>query len=193
MKKFFTLILALLIGGFVFAERPPMYAGGNLGYETFAYEDWFRTHTFGIEPHFGFRPIPNHREMGFEAAVKHAFKRSRKFEGANLDSSCTSFLTRFVYDFKPLSSMEKLNFFVEGGLGLGCINYKYYSGDSDGGSNYSYSYSFTWEGKDTFLVMPVGGGARYQILEHLEAVAQAELGLGKLMSFDIMAGVNYEF
>ena len=195
MKKFLTVLMVLFIGGLAFAERPPMYAGMIMGFDYYHYNDWFDygMGSFGIEPHFGIRPISANRNMAFEAALKHAFKRTKKEDGMKLEGSCTAFIPRFMYDFKPLEQMNKLNFFVGGGIGIESVKLKAY-GDSSGGNSY-YSYGIDWsvEGKDTFVFFETDAGARYQIRDFLEAEARTEIGLGKLMSFSLSAGVNFKF
>ena len=182
MKKLVAILVAMMICCSAFA-RMPMYAGGGAGFDGYSY-DSAGFGTLALEAHFGLRPIDGLEALAFEGGLKFAFEDKDTYEDhSTIKASCTELITRAIYDFKPLSAMPALNFFVSGGVGIQFINYKWESKETKS----------WWEGKETFLSIPVGGGVKYQFMDNLEGVVQSEIGLGEALEFYLAAGVNYKF
>ena len=181
MKKLVAIIFATMICCAAFA-RVPMYAGGLFGFDGYAY-DSANFGTIGIDAHFGFRPIDDLQNLAFEGGLKFVFEDKDKLEDdSTVEGSGIELITRAIYDFKPLSSMPELNFYVSGGIGIQFIQFRWEG-----------KYGSWAEGDETFLSIPVGGGLKYKINDNLEALAHVELGLGKAFEFYLAVGINYKF
>ena len=175
MKKLLIIVFAMLIGSFAFAERPPMYAGGVIGLDTYGYGGESIT-AFGMEPVFGIRPLPL-KNMGFELGLHISFPATHDYGGYSLKTSYWGMSTKYFYDFKAFSALPKMNAVVYGGLG-------FISAKEKGKYSSGTAFEFT---------MPLGGGLKYQFLEHLEGVFKTELIICDYWGFNILTGVNYTF
>jgi hypothetical protein len=175
MKKLLIIVFAMLIGSFAFAERPPMYAGGVIGLDTYGYGGE-RAAAFGMEPVFGIRPLPL-KNMGFELGLHISFPAKHNYKGYSYKTSYWGMSTKFFYDFKAFSALPKMNAFVYGGLGFISAKEK---------DEYGY-------GTDFEFTSPIGAGLKYQILDHLEAVLKTEVIVCEYWGFNILTGVNYTF
>ena len=181
MKKLVAIFIAMMICCAAFA-RMPMYGGALMGFDGYSY-DSAGFGTFAIEAHYGLRPIDSVENLAFEGGLKFVFEdKDTLSDKTTMKASGVEIITRAVYDFKPLSALPELNFFVSGGIGIQFIDWRW-----DG------VYGSWAEGKETLFSLPVGGGVKYQILDNLEGVLQTEVGLGEALEFYIAAGVNYKF
>lgn len=194
MKKFFITLTVLFIGCAMFAqeslapkakkERMPMYVGASMGFDSYSPCDFYRVSAFAIEPRFGFSPFKN-KQMSIEINLRFATKSTNtvdknKFEDTNFGMSA-----KYIYNFKPIEKFPKLNFYAGGGIGF-LVNH----------CTESFETVYAHKSKDTVIYkfqLPVCAGAKYQISNKFEGVAQMELGLGSMMEFSILAGVNYKF
>ena len=195
MKKLLILLIALL--GFTFTltaqesstfevkkERMPMYIGASMGLDSYSPCEFYRVSTFAIEPRFGFSPFKN-KQMNIEINLRFATKSTNtvdknKFEDTNFGMSA-----KYLYNFKPIEKFPKLNFYAGGGIGF-LVNH----------CTESFETVYAHKSKDIVIYkfqLPVCAGAKYQISNKLEGVAQMELGLGSMMEFSILAGINYKF
>ena len=174
MKKLLILVFAMFVACAAFAERPPMYAGGLMGMDSYEVDD--RCVAFSVDGVFGIRPLPP-KNMGFEAILRYSFPYNHKNGTYKYNTTYSAFSTRYFYDFKPFSFLPKMNGYVYGGFGFVVAEYD------------------DWTGTyvNTQFALPVGAGLRYKFLDHLEGVLRAEFGMCDYWEFNLSTGVHYTF
>ena len=196
MKKLLIILFTLFIGTAAFAERPPMYAGAVMGFD--GHCGPYINHYFGsfaFEPHFGIYPFAK-KNMGIEASFRFATKNDFNYGGytgtGSYTESYTAFIVRYLYEFKAIEEIPKLNIYGIAGLGMAFRKFDWLC-YSNTRANETGNGWYTETEKRPCVTFPIGAGARYQIQDHIEAVAQAEFGLGYLLGFNLSVGVNYKF
>lgn len=196
MKKLLIILITLFIGTAAFAELPPMYAGGVLGLDGHCgpYINHYYW-SFAFEPHFGIYPFEK-KNMGIEASFRLATKNSSSHDGyiynGTYTESYTALIVRYLYEFKAFEEVPKLNMYAIAGFGLAFRQYEWYYYSSRRATETGDGWYSDKENRPA-VTIPLGAGVRYQIQDHIEAVAQAEFGLSYLLGCNLSVGVNYKF
>ena len=202
MKKVFIILFALFVGCALFAqedsapkELPPMYAGGVMGLD--GHCGPYMNHyfwSFAFEPHFGIYPFAK-KNMGIEASfrlvTKNEFNKGYSLKDYYTETY-TALFVRYMYEFKAFEDVPKLNIYSIAGFGIAFRQFEWPAYSSSRADETGDGWYLEKENRP-IVTIPLGAGVRYQLQDHLEAVAQAEFGLSYLLGFNLSVGVNYKF
>ena len=175
-------------------EKPPMYAGAVVGID--GHCGPYINHYFwslGFEPHFGIYPFEKKNmglEVSFRLVTPNSFSHSSYAGNGTYDESYTALVVRYLYEFRAFEEVPELNIYAIAGAGLAFRRFDWLR---YGRINENESGWYTERENHTSPTIPLGAGLRYQLQDNMEAVAQAEFGLGYLLGVNISAGLNYKF